>query len=294
LEAEDLERLWKLTDNENTTDDETRDILKMLQQGLAMAQASSSANNEGQGQSGTAPPQLAPVPAEVDEMVENAVRAGPAFRFRKYLKSLRETGRWEVLNMRCCCHSCGELPRQPHITSCMHVYCYECLQAMAYAAAQQENIKTKCIECGTEYENAEPCRGFEEAGREDGTPASARSAVRKRKKSNDDEEDADWFQVSGEILRSAKTKAATVQIEEWLADDPKAKIIVFTQFIGMIKVMSRICSEKDWGHQLFHGSMSFESRDNAITAFSNEPDTKILLTSLKAGGGKSPALLHSL
>ena len=260
-------------------------MLKMLQQGLAMAQASSPTNNEGNDQSGASPSQIATVPAEVDQIAENSLQAGPAFKFRRYLKSLREDGRWEVLNMRSSCHACGELPRRPHITSCMHVYCYECLQALAYEAAQQQNVKAKCKECGTEYENAEPCRGFDEAARGDGTPASARSAVRKRKKSNaDDDEDADWFTVSGPILRSAKTKAAEAQIEAWLANDPYAKIIVFTQFIGMIKVMSRICSEREWGHRTFHGSMSFESRDNAITTFSKEPDTKILLASLKAGG----------
>jgi SNF2 family DNA or RNA helicase len=90
--------------------------------------------------------------------------------------------------------------------------------------------------------------------------------------------------VGGPVLRSAKTKAAEAQIESWLADDPDAKIIVFTQFIGMLKVMSRICTEREWGHTLFHGGMSFDSRDNAIQNFSKDADTKILCASLKAGG----------
>jgi SNF2 family DNA or RNA helicase len=90
--------------------------------------------------------------------------------------------------------------------------------------------------------------------------------------------------VGGPVLRSAKTRAAEAQIAAWLADDPDAKIIVFTQFIGMLKVMSRICSEREWGHALFHGGMSFDNRDNAIQNFSKDQDTKILCASLKAGG----------
>jgi hypothetical protein len=90
--------------------------------------------------------------------------------------------------------------------------------------------------------------------------------------------------VEGPVLRSAKTKAAEAQIESWLADDPDAKILVFTQFIGMLKVMSRICSEREWGHTLFHGGMSFDSRDHAIQKFSKDADTKVLCASLKAGG----------
>ena len=86
------------------------------------------------------------------------------------------------------------------------------------------------------------------------------------------------------MLQSAKTKAATALIAEWLVEDPSSKIIIFTQFIGMLKVMSRICLEKEWGHALFHGGMSFDARDQAIQSFSTESDTKILLASLKAGG----------
>ena len=287
LEAEDLERLWKLTENETTKDDKTRKILQTLQQGLAMALRSSPTTNNGEGQSAVSSPQLPAIPTEVDEIVEGTVQGGPAFKFRRYLKSLRDDGHWETLNMRSCCHACGEMPRQPYITSCMHVYCFECLQGMAYEAAQQDNVKVTCKECGAQYENAEPCRGFAEAACEDSTPTSARSVVRKTKKlrEDDDEEDSDWiFGVSGAMLQSAKTKAATAQIEKWLADDPDAKIIFFTQFMGMIKIMSRICSEREWGHKLFHGSMTFEARDNAITEWSNEPDQKVLLASLRAGG----------
>ena len=196
LEGEDLERLWKLTDREGKPGEEGHDLLMMLQQGLANLQANPRPNSEvlESGPACIVDDVLAM--AKRDDQQDATSYSGPAFKFRRYLKSLREDGRWEKIAQASLCHACDTVPKNPHITSCMHVYCYECLLAIAYAAAQEESIKAKCMECGTEYENVEPCRGFEEAGREEGTPASVRSAVRKRKKSGDDEEED-----AGKLLR---------------------------------------------------------------------------------------------
>lgn len=278
LESEDLERLWKLTDCEQKPGEEGHDMLKMLQQGLATAQANSNAN-----------PETNDSPAStVEENQDDRADAGghgPAFKFRRYLTTLRENGSWERIAQQSMCHACDSIPTNPHITSCMHVYCFACLQGLSYAAAQQEQTRARCIECGTEYEKVEPCRAFEEAANEVGSPASVHSAICKRKKkATNEDEDADWFTVGGPMLQSAKTKAATAQMAEWRAEDPDAKIIVFTQFLGMLKVMSRTCIEKDWGYTTFHGGMTFDARDQAIQDFSTDPETKILLASMRAGG----------
>jgi SNF2 family DNA or RNA helicase len=194
MESEDIERLWRLTENEGKVADENRDLLKMLQQGLESAtdtQQTARPDQEIREQDAHSPSDAIPRSTEVVDINENRA-VGPSFRFRRYLKSLREDGRWEKIAQLSLCHYCNSIPKNPHITSCMHVYCLECLESIAYSAAQQENIKAKCIECGTEYEKVEPCRGFEEAALEDGSPVSVRSAGKKRKKSEGDEEDADW------------------------------------------------------------------------------------------------------
>jgi hypothetical protein len=202
MASEDIERLWKLTENEGKVDDENREVLRMLRQSLASAKnawRNAPVDQEAQEQDPTSPPATVPGSLEIGGNDENSP-AGPSFKFRRYLRSLREDGRWEKIAQSSLCHYCTSIPKNPHITSCMHVYCLECLESIAYSAAQQENIRAKCIECGTEYEKVEPCRGFEEAACEDGSPVSVRSAGKKRKKSEGDEEDADWCMYHVNII----------------------------------------------------------------------------------------------
>ena len=277
LEAEDIERLWRLTE-ENPKSPDEENLCRLLQQGIESARNEQRAGQENPG--------LAQGTHSLkDGLNVPTGNPGVAKQFRGYLKSLREDGRWEKVNEKCLCHACGGVPSNPYITSCMHIYCYDCLQAMAFSAAHNGQEKTRCLACGSEYENVEPLQGFDEAGKEDGSPCSVRSGFRKGKKSaGDDEEGVDWFTVGGPILRSAKTRATESQIRDWLKEDKDAKVIVFTQFIGMLKVMSRICQENGWGSVMFHGGMSFDTRDKAIRDFSEEPETNILLASLKCGG----------
>jgi hypothetical protein len=194
MKSEDIERLWRLTENEGKVFDENRDVLRMLQQSLESAEntePTARPDLETRDQETNSPPEKNPLSTEAGDIDKNGA-AGLSFTFRRYLKSLREDGRWEKIAQSSLCHCCNSIPKNPHITSCMHVYCLECLESIAYSAAQQENIKANCIECGTEYEKVEPCRGFEEAAREDGSTVAVRTAGKKRKKSEGDEEDADW------------------------------------------------------------------------------------------------------
>jgi SNF2 family DNA or RNA helicase len=52
----------------------------------------------------------------------------------------------------------------------------------------------------------------------------------------------------------------------------------------MIKVLARICQERKWGYESFHGKLSFEEKDQAIQTFSEDKNCFILLAGLKAGG----------
>lgn len=86
-------------------------------------------------------------------------------------------------------------------------------------------------------------------------------------------------------MRSAKVKGAVEKIKEWFAQDTTDKIIIFTQFRGMIKIMERVCrEEKIWGCATYHGEMSFELRDEQIKRFSTDPGCRILIAAMKAGG----------
>lgn len=84
--------------------------------------------------------------------------------------------------------------------------------------------------------------------------------------------------------QSAKVKGAVQKMEEWWSANGESKIIIFVQFRAMIKIFSRICAEKGWGFAFFHGAMKFKARDAAIKQFSTDPECKVLIAALKAGG----------
>jgi SNF2 family DNA or RNA helicase len=95
----------------------------------------------------------------------------------------------------------------------------------------------------------------------------------------------DWIDQEGkDILPSAKTIAIKAQILNWIAEDENFKIIVFTQFINMIRVLQKVCAAEGWLYTLYHGGVSKALRQKNIERFEKEPRIRILLSSLKSGG----------
>lgn len=120
----------------------------------------------------------------------------------------------------------------------------------------------------------------------DGSPTSSgssqESGTGKKKKSK--KEELDWIGQQGAILPSAKTIACKAQILAWLAEVPTCKIIVYTQFLPMIRIMGRVCQGEGWGHLKYSGAMSHSAREKALQIFAKDPSKKIMLMSLKCGG----------
>jgi SNF2 family DNA or RNA helicase len=285
MEGEDLEKLWRLTENEVQPQREggSQAVLGQLRKMLSQAKDTSTA---------TSNEIVQPDSAEIVNSTAGATDGadamggtfGMAFKFRKYLRSLQETGKWDEVNQRSLCHKCGGIPDNPHITSCFHVYCKECLEAVLFDAAKEGKGQANCLACNAQFERAEPCHGFNQAATKLSSPTVGVQARRARRTSDSDEADIDWLSVGGSILPSAKTLAVKAQIQLWVEEDPSAKIIIFTQFRDMIRILSRLMQEEQWGCAQFHGSMSFAARDKALVDFAEKDETKVLLASLKAGG----------
>jgi hypothetical protein len=55
------------------------------------------------------------------------------------------------------CAKCGDTPDDAHVISCLHVYCEECLAAMAYEASSTAKDEIACVKCLTITTEAEPC-----------------------------------------------------------------------------------------------------------------------------------------
>ncbi|KAL9111052.1 MAG: hypothetical protein Q9227_004485 [Pyrenula ochraceoflavens] len=283
LEAEDLERLWELSENpEMRTDagDTGRAMLRRLKSQIKQAWKAQVASGQDVENVST---NSYPTTRSFDKDSNGTGRDfGVAYHFRNILKDLRKTERWDELNKISTCKKCFQPAQVPRIADpCGHLYCKSCLEWLEYQARQLETDETKCAECHLVIRDSKPLRGFEEAGDFVLTNPGASSPDSQKAL---DAEKTDWVKIGGNVLYSAKTLGVKSQVLDWLERTPDAKIIIFTQFLGMVKILGRICHEERWGYVTLTGTQSFDSRDRAIQKFAEEDDCKIMLASMRCGG----------
>jgi len=82
---------------------------------------------------------------------------------------------------------------------------------------------------------------------------------------------------------SGKAQLLLTLLEEILAN--REKTLVFSQYVEALDCLDRII-KKELGEAplLFHGGLSQKNRSDVINSFQNDPASRILLVSLKAGG----------
>lgn len=64
----------------------------------------------------------------------------------------------------------------------------------------------------------------------------------------------------------------------------KHKILIFSQFITLLKILEDYCSYRDYKYSIITGDSSLEDRDSAVQVFSKDPDVNLFLISTRAGG----------
>lgn len=280
LQIEDLEKLWSLTHTPEAQESEqTRAQVAGLVQGLnSVIESDPSVSSSPPDQTLATQTQTAKKDAPLSDL---------SLQYRKCLKAMRDDGQWAKANERSLCPYCGNPPVNPHVTSCLHIYCFACLNELAYAGLIQGEEAATCMECSVKFRKCEAyaAQAYNDADRS--TPVALRASSRKQ--SSNPEEDVDWFKFEGPVIQSTKTQAAVKQIKEWWAEDEAAnrdrsKILLFSQFRGVLRVLGRICEENGWGYAQFHGEMSFDSRNKAIEKFTKDPHCEVLLAAMKAGG----------
>src|SRR6266480_5298290 len=163
---------------------------------------------------------------------------GVFLNFRKYLQELRASQKWDEIANRTICVLCNDKAQDPWVASCLHIYCFECLNMLVTTSAAGNKDKARCLECGAEFHDSHPCDNLDAAIAEDPPSDSEpeqrilKANGRKRRAKVDDERD--WIDMQkGTMLPSSKTVAVKAQILNWLEEDPKCKIIVFSQFRNM-------------------------------------------------------------
>ena len=284
LKREDFEKLDRIAAKEEKKmrEDGPR-LLKHLRQALSQSQ---SAVNTNPGIRSAFIATNENVPADmldVDETQAIGGSHGTNYRFCRYLNKMKESDSFEEMNERVQCVVCRQPPDMPQLTSCFHIYCKDCLDDVEHQSARNGREQSECIKCSRIYDSVE---ALDLAVKTDLDPGSSSTpnGNKKRKRSKANGDDVDWIGMAGDILPSAKTKAVKCQILEWLQQDSKTKIIIYTQFLPIVRILTRLCKAEDWGSCRYVGTMTQGSRATAIRKFQDDPKINIMLASLKCGG----------
>ncbi|KAI4113231.1 MAG: hypothetical protein LQ345_005743 [Seirophora villosa] len=275
FELDDVEKLWNLV-TPNSPDHDTpnhdtanHDTLVAIQALIANKEDDEEPDEQPEDQKYHAEQYTAPSAALLS-------------KFQDYLRTLISTSDAAEFSKRSTCPRCESPPENAYVTSCMHVYCHECLLAMATIAAASDE-RTKCLVCESVYNGSEPCGGMKELNHEIGTGLAANGNAAKKKRHKPPKDLLKWIRRREGVLPSTKSAGVVDQIDRWLTEEPEKKIIVFSQW-RMIS-SSRTVESKDGVTALqYHGGMTNKQREKSIAQFADEPDKLILVASLKCGG----------
>ncbi|KAF2103420.1 P-loop containing nucleoside triphosphate hydrolase protein [Rhizodiscina lignyota] len=209
------------------------------------------------------------------ELAEEYVNPNTAKDHREQIEHLRHS-----------CAICDQPPVTPWITSCFHIMCADCLEILQTSAAERDMSHARCPDCGDMFYMASPLTDWS-FDLPDGEEEDGPKKKKKRGKKDDGGEKGvpSWLNMPNQyLLPSSKTVAIKAQILNWLEEDPGTKVIVYSQFLSMIRILSRVCMQEKWGYQEYHGEMTITEREAAIKNFKEEDGTKVLIASLRAGG----------
>ncbi|DBA87235.1 hypothetical protein WJX77_012520 [Trebouxia sp. C0004] len=161
------------------------------------------------------------------------------------------------------CGVCHDPLEDPVVSVCQHAFCRACMMEYMDGAQGQ----AKCPSCDKPLSvdlNANPSSPVRAL-------SSKKSSILSRIKTTD-------FQSS------TKLEALREEVHKMLQADPSAKAIVFSQFTSMLDLVSFRLEQTGVKCVRLQGSMSMEHRDRMIEKFTHDPDVRVFLMSLKAGG----------
>lgn len=152
-------------------------------------------------------------------------------RFSTFLKDLKKSSKWAELRDRSLCQSCGRPPDNAHVTSCLHVYCEECLNIIAHEAARMDLGQTPCSKCGTTYTEAVACGSLKELQIRDLSASVFQDGKEKAPTKKPFKLTMRYVDSKDGLVLSTKCAAVKAQLAKWVAEDRDRKIIVFSDWL---------------------------------------------------------------
>ncbi|EEF37546.1 DNA repair protein RAD16 [Ricinus communis] len=165
------------------------------------------------------------------------------------------------------CDICHDPAEDPVVTSCSHVFCKACLLDFSASLGR--------VSCPTCYS----LLTVDLTTKTDAGDQTAKTTIMGFKSSSI----LNRIQLN-DFQTSTKIEALREEIRFMVERDGSAKGIVFSQFTSFLDLISYSLHKSGINCVQLVGSMSLPARDNAIKRFSEDPNCKIFLMSLKAGG----------
>jgi len=151
------------------------------------------------------------------------------------------------------CCICLEEITVPAIANCGHIFCKECLEMILL------NTK-KCALCQQEI--------------------SARDVM--TVSLEDKEKCKDLLNIDGATFKKSAKLEAVIKTTKEIAEK-KEKVVIFSQFIGMLNLIERFLQEEGIGYKRIDGSSSMQTRAKRIDEFGTDESVTVFLISLKSG-----------
>ncbi|MCL7024010.1 hypothetical protein MKW94_023321 [Papaver nudicaule] len=199
------------------------------------------------------------------------------------------------------CGECKDAPEDAVVTTCGHVFCYQCVAEHLVGAGNlcpefdcKIHLTSNLVYSKATLSRFLPCEPINATSPSEVTEESAvlQRSYRSTKikaaleilKSNCKLNNRRAI-VSSEGLNGSSLSSGDFSIEncsDSLVDAP-VKTIVFSQWTRMLDLMEISLDESGIRFNRFDGRMSMAERDKAVKDFTTDPEVNVILMSLKAG-----------
>mmetsp|Transcript_9469 Transcript_9469/g.11786 ORF Transcript_9469/g.11786 Transcript_9469/m.11786 type:complete len:1115 (+) Transcript_9469:115-3459(+) len=178
------------------------------------------------------------------------------------------------------CGICHDPPERPVTSSCKHSFCFSCIENMMQSAMESADALCPVCEEPLTISLTECTQEEKEEGNklQQKQPAKTPKGPKIHRKSILNKINLSSFQTS------TKMEALMQELHAMERRDPVAKAIVFSQFVNMLDLLQYRIKLGGFNVVILSGHMSIDQRDKTLKSFREDPDCKVLLISLKAGG----------
>uniref|UniRef100_A0A7S0ZHQ4 ATP-dependent helicase ATRX n=1 Tax=Timspurckia oligopyrenoides TaxID=708627 RepID=A0A7S0ZHQ4_9RHOD len=176
------------------------------------------------------------------------------------------------------CVLCLEVPEDCVVAQCEDRFCRACIQAYVLSFDASKGVGEGCPGCGellTIDLNQETVKNERESGTGKDVQQELVTVPRGI---------LGRMGNLSDFQSSTKIEALMEEVQLMLSRDPSAKAIVFSQYVSFLDLIEYRLKLLGIKVAKLDGRMSFTQRDKFVSSFSEDPDVRLFLMSIKAGG----------